>query len=255
MADQDRMYQHMQQDKIEEQTHSTHDQSNDPPTDNKELAKLIATLDIEKRNAITEFVEVTKEHANVAIHTLKRCDWDLLEAVGKFFSGDQEDIVDDPVPKNESIRTSKQSKTRRFKARETPLRHKTLNRATTMNGKESPRNSRAAIFDPIVLKYTPSLITTPSVPMFKSPYPEKNVVYGFHETLGEFQRRSLRSVDKRASFQSVRSASNELVIRRVFRYDNHSHAEEHRPICRGLPGRRSPGRCDGDGHASGDSEF
>lgn len=162
-----------------EQVSRTIAYQNDPLDDEQILASPYASLDVAKRETVTEFAEVTKENVNTAIQILEGCDWDLLEAVGQFFGEDQEDNEDDPIPTIEPIRTSKPREVRPVKAHETTLRKLALNRTTTMNGKESPRNTRAAILDPIELEYTTSPVTTQSLPMFKSPYPEKMWYTGF----------------------------------------------------------------------------
>lgn len=183
MADREKTVEWEQGETHEKQTRGPPIQLNNLLVDNNNPADLLDTLNLGKRNAVTEYVRVTKESTDFAIQALEKYEWDLLEAIGRFFdegSHEQDRInVDMLTPAIEPIRTSKRVNKRRFKANKPTLRHTILNRATLQNGMESPRNPRAVILDPIALEYAPPEIITTAPRMFTSPYPDKLWYTGF----------------------------------------------------------------------------
>lgn len=154
---------------------------------------LIARLGSEQRKAITEFVDVTKEPIDVAVRLLQEHQWDLLEAIGQFFSEDDEqqdeENDDTPPPAIEitrgldtpkAIQRKSSGRTCNYPSLEYDMRRTILETVTAENGKENPRGARAVIIDPIAtLECKSSTNIERPVCLFKSPYPDKLWYTGF----------------------------------------------------------------------------
>ncbi|KAF2627681.1 hypothetical protein BU25DRAFT_58116 [Macroventuria anomochaeta] len=165
-----------------------------PPSDSMKLATYIASLDTEQRNAISEFIQATKEPVSVAIQTLQGCQWDLLEAVGRFGEDDEQEVEGNlhlSAPAIEPIRNSRTRESfsrrgpKRVPTRDTYIldsrswRRAALYNSTSKNGKKNPQSPKSVIFDPVTLDYTHSRPNTPSAPMFISYYSDKLWYSGF----------------------------------------------------------------------------
>mgnify|MGYP004499009949 CR=1 FL=1 len=151
-----------------------------PRNDNGKIATYMASLNTEQRNAISDFIQATKEPVSVAIQALQECQWDLLEAISRFGEDDEqedEDNLDPSAPVIEPMRIPSlpgTSPRKRSHAVNTPyLRFEALHNTTDRNGKDNPRSPKSVVFDPITLDYSRSTADTPSTCMFISPYDEK----------------------------------------------------------------------------------
>lgn len=156
-----------------------------PQAGSSDITTVLADLsiDAEQRNAISDFVQATKESVSVAIDTLQDCQWDLLEAISRFgedVEQEDEEGHDSSTPVIQPIRS--QSTPRVREQPSTPSDHFRINalvRATQINGREHPRSFRSALTEPIAIERPPLAADTASVPMFVSPYGEKLWYTGF----------------------------------------------------------------------------
>lgn len=152
--------------------------------DTSDIATYMASLSMAQRDTISEFVEATKEPVSVAIRTLQETNWDLLDAISQFGDDAEEEdhiIIDSTAPVIEPIRPRRiPAPDRRFRATDqASLRFVALYNTTKVNGIEFPRSQKSVLLDPISLSYSLLPATTPSVPMFISPYDEKMWYTGF----------------------------------------------------------------------------
>ncbi|KAJ4321103.1 hypothetical protein N0V94_003050 [Neodidymelliopsis sp. IMI 364377] len=166
------------------------------PVEDQEITEFVANLSTYQRNAVDDFIGVTRTNIHIAVRTLRESKWDLIEATARFYLDETDSPDDDDTqesfPEVQPIRGSSRSKVAsparakkgRFQsassAGETPWLRIALSKATVKAAKESPRSPRALILDPVtILRNTsPETISVPTH-LFDSPYPEKLWYTGF----------------------------------------------------------------------------
>jgi hypothetical protein len=160
------------------------------PIENKEAAEFIVRLNTHQRNAIDEFIEVTKEHIHVAVQTLRECQWDSAEAISQSLADNNEPqegvdqgiscSVVEPIRASNPFRVAPSKPTKQNSYRpselvgENFLLRKALKRATNKAGEENLRHPKTLILDPVAtIEHTASTTNSPSVRLFASPYTDK----------------------------------------------------------------------------------
>ncbi|KAJ8106143.1 hypothetical protein OPT61_g9736 [Boeremia exigua] len=155
-----------------------------PPGNSPEITNYMASLTLEQREMVSEFIQATKEPVSIAVQALQDSEWDLLDAVSRFgedVEQENEDDLDSSTPAITPIRSRNGPvPPPRSRAIDKPhLYLQALFNTTKNNGKDYPKSLRAIFFEPISLSHSPVTDDTPSAPMFASPGDEKMWYTGF----------------------------------------------------------------------------
>lgn len=159
-----------------------------PQSASSNIARFMAALTIEQRDAVSDFIQATREPVSIAIEALKESGWDLLDAVSRFGEDPEEEDesdVDPTAPIIEPIRTYQRKP--RVVRNPPPLKslplalRQALQNATFKNGIENPRSQKSVLLDQVSLQYSQLPTNTPSIPMFILQYDEKMWYTGFME--------------------------------------------------------------------------